>query len=588
MDDDLSMKMESHKTYPASTSTVTPLLTRPSGVKRFPHTKAFDSFRAGPDTSFAPALGENGRIFNPKAAAWNTAHTPLVRRLKGRHLQMIAIGGSIGTGLFIGSGSALATGGPASLLLAFILIGAVLFCTVQALGEMAVTFPVAGSFSAFATRFIDPAWGFASGWNYAMQWAFTMPLEVMAAAITLEYWNIDIPGWAAITIFLIIIIVINLCGVKIYGEAEYTFSIIKVTAVIGFIILGAVINCGGTQDSGYIGGKYWADPGAFHNGFKGFCNILVTAAFSFSGTELVGLAAAETHNPSKALPTAIKQVFWRIALFYIVSIAIVGLLVPYTSPQLISRNSVDSKASPFIIAIQSAGISGLDSVMNAVVMIAVLSVANSSMYGATRTLQALAEQGQAPRILAYVDRKGRPLVSIGVASACGLLAYLYVSPVRGPAFTWLLALSGLSSIFTWCSICWAHIQFRKAWIQQGNSLSDLVYQSPIGVTGSWIGLISLILILVAQFWVAIAPEGASSDTSKGEQVTNFFEAYLAMPVVLLFYGFYKIWYRTKWVRVKDIDLVTGRNEFESLGVRRQWREDRSEWPRWKVIYKTLC
>jgi len=189
-----------------------------------------------------------------------------------------------GTGLFIGSGSALATGGPASLLISFIAIGAVLFCTVQALGEMAVTFPVAGSFSA----------------------------------------------WAAITIFLLIITSINLCSVRVYGEAEYVFSIMKVTAVIGFMcdlpllaleriltspsILGAVINCGGTQDSGYIGGQYWANPGAFHNGFKGFCNILVTAAFSFSGTELVGLAAAETHNPSKSLPTAIKQVFWRIAI----------------------------------------------------------------------------------------------------------------------------------------------------------------------------------------------------------------------------------------------------------------------------------
>ncbi|KAH7336397.1 amino acid transporter-like protein [Rhexocercosporidium sp. MPI-PUGE-AT-0058] len=587
MDDGL-LKMENPKTYTASTSTVTPLLTRPKGVKNFPTTKAFDSFRSGPSHGYAPAIGENGRTYNQKAAAWNTANTILVRRLKGRHLQMIAIGGSIGTGLFIGSGAALATGGPASLLLAFVLIGAVLFCTVQALGEMAVTFPVAGSFSAFATRFIDPAWGFASGWNYVMQWAITMPLEVMAAAITLEYWNFDLPAWAAITVFLILIIGINLCGVKVYGEAEYTFSILKVTAVIGFIILGVVINCGGTQDSGYIGGKYWSNPGAFHNGFKGFCNILVTAAFSFSGTELVGLAAAETHNPSKALPTAIKQVFWRIALFYIVSITIIGLLVPYTDSRLIGRNNVDSKASPFIIAIQSAGIQGLDSVMNAVVMIAILSVANSSMYGATRTLQALGEQGQAPRIVAYVDRKGRPLVAIGICSAIGLLSYLYVSSIAGAAFTWLLALSGLSSIFTWCSICYAHIQFRKAWKEQGNLLSDLVYQSPIGEIGSWVGFTALVAILAAQFWVAVSPSGVSSDRSPGEKAVNFFEAYLAMPVVLLFYGYYKIWYRTKWVRVKDIDLQTGRNDFETEHVRRQWKDDRSEWPRWKVLYKTLC
>jgi amino acid transporter len=347
-----------------------------------------------------------------------------------------------------------------------------------------------------------------------------------------------------------------------------------------------VINCGGGQDSGYIGGQYWQNPGAFNNGFKGFCNILVVAAFSFSGTELVGLAAAETHNPSKALPTAIKQVFWRIALFYVLAIAIVGLLVPYDNEKLISNNSVDSKASPFIIAIKNAGIEGLDSIMNAVVMISVLSVANSSTYAATRTIQALAEQGQAPRFLAYVDRAGRPLSSIALSFAVGLLAFLYVTPYQGPAFTWLLALSGLSSIFTWASICFAHIQFRKAWVLQGNLLSDLVYQSPIGAIGSWIGLIFLIFILAAQFWVAISPLG--EELNPTEKVTAFFAAYLAMPVVLVFYLYYKIMYKTKWVVVQDIDLQTGRNEFESTIVRRQWKEDKSEWPRWKVIYKTLC
>jgi amino acid transporter len=261
-------------------------------------------------------------------------------------------------------------------------------------------------------------------------------------------------------------------------------------------------------------------------------------------------------------------------------------LVPYTDSRLIANNSVDSKASPFIIAIKNAGIEGLDSVMNAVVMISVLSVANSSTYAATRTIQALAEQGQAPRFLAYVDRAGRPLSSIALSFAVGLLAYMYVTPYQGIAFTWLLALSGLSSIFTWASICFAHIQFRKAWLQQGNPLSDLVYQSPIGTTGSWLGLTALLFILGAQFWVAIAPIGGAP--SAKERVTDFFAAYLALPVVMTFYLYYKIAYKTRWVRVGDIDLHTGRNEFESAIVRRQWKEDKSEWPRWKVLYKTLC
>jgi amino acid transporter len=261
--------------------------------------------------------------------------------------------------------------------------------------------------------------------------------------------------------------------------------------------------------------------------------------------------------------------------------------VPYNSPDLLSRNVVASKTSPFIIAIKDAGIQGLDSVMNAVIMIAVLSVANSSMYGSTRTLVALAQQGQAPKILGFVDRKGRPLVSIALAAAIGFLAFLYLSPVQGPAFNWLLALSGLSSIFTWASICYAHIRFRKAWLQQGNLLSDLVYQSPIGSIGSWIGLISFVLILIAQFWVAIEPSGSSRSTP-AEMAANFFEAYLALPVVLAFYGFYKIFYRTSFVRIKDIDLNTGRHEFESALWRDKMREDKTLWPKVRLILILNC
>ncbi|KAI9648511.1 hypothetical protein NHQ30_003146 [Ciborinia camelliae] len=604
--------MNMDKPYSSTSSTVIPLLVKPKQTRKFP-IKAFDNFRsdAGQDVAPTVFVGTNGRTYNDKAAASNTANTHLVRTLKGRHLQMLAIGGSIGTGLFVSSGSALAAGGPGSLLIAFILMGGMLFCTVQALGEMAVAFPVAGeffpsyeimpvfeqllgSFSTFATRFIDPAWGFATGWNYAIQCLVIMPTEIIAAAITLEYWNPPIPAWVSITIFLIAVTSISLCGIKAFGEAEYGLSILKVTAIIGFIILGAVINCTGTPETGYIGGMYWTNPGAFNYGFKGFCNILVTAAFSFAGTELVALAAAETYNPSKSLPTAIKQVFWRIVLFYILSIAIIGLLVPSNSPALLSAsNASGNKVSPFIIAIQSAGITGLDSIMNVVILIAVLSVANSCVFGSSRLLASLAAQGQAPRPLGYIDRKGRPLVAIAVAVAFGLLAYLYVSSARSVAFTWLLALSGLSSLFTWGTICYSHIRFRKAWVQQGHSIDSLIYQSPVGTIGSWVGLIMIVLVLIAQFWVAIDPVG---DQSMGinAKINSFFEAYLAMPVVIVFYAGYKIWYRTRWMAIEDIDLRTGRNEVDVgvfyRGVRggRQREMGMEEWPRWKRAYTLFC
>lgn len=552
--------------------------------------RIWDSFKRDPNAHVTanPSSGADGKSFDVETAAHATAESPLQRSLKGRHLQMIAIGGSIGTGLFVGSGKVLATGGPASVLIAYALIGCMLYCTVHALGEMAVLFPVAGSFSHYSTRFIDPAWGFAMGWNYALQWLVVLPLEIVAASITVDYWGSSISNAAWVAIFWVLIVSINMFGVRGYGEAEFVFSLIKVIAVIGFIILGIILNCGGGPEGGYIGGKYWHSPGAFHNGFKGLCSVFVNAAFAFAGTELVGLAAAETANPRKSLPTAVKQVFWRICLFYIVSLTLVGLLVPYDDPRLISgQSSSDIRASPFVIAIKNAGIAVLDSIMNVVIMIAVLSVGNSSVYGSSRTLAALAEQKQAPQFLAYIDRKGRPLWAIMVASSLGLLSFLAASDKQTVAFEWMMAISGLSSIFTWGSVCLAHIRFRSGWKAQGHSLDELAFRSQPGIIGSWIGFIFNFLVLVAQFWVGFAPIGYG-DKSAGELVKSWFSVYLAGPVVLLFYIPYKLWFKTPIIRAKDMDLHTGRRDLDLQYLIEQERAEQAEWPAWKKVYKFFC
>lgn len=547
-----------------------------------------DSFKRDPNHTVSGHAGADGAGFDIEGAAHNTANSPLQRRLKGRHLQMIAIGGSIGTGLFVGSGSVLAAGGPASVLIAYILIGCMLYCTVHALGEMAVLFPVAGSFAHYSTRFVDPAWGFAMGWNYALQWLIVLPLEIVAASITVDYWNPGVSNAAWVTIFWVLIVAINMFGVRGYGEAEFVFSIIKVIAVIGFIILGIILNCGGGPEGGYIGAKYWYDPGAFRNGFKGLCSVFVNAAFAFAGTELVGLAAAETANPRKSLPTAVKQVFWRIALFYVVSLTLVGLLVRYDDPKLISgSSSADAKASPFVIAIENAGIKALPSIMNVVILIAVLSVGNSSVYGSSRTLAALAEQGQAPKFLAYIDRQGRPLPAILVASALGLLCYLAASDVQTTAFEWMMAISGLSSIFTWGSVCGAHILFRRAWKKQGHSLDELAFRSQPGVIGSWIGLVFNCLVLIAQFWVGFAPIGYGDMTAQ-EIAYNFFSVYLAAPVVLVSYVGYKIMYKTKFIRTSEVDLTTGRRDLDVQHLVEQERAEQKQWPVWKKVYSFFC
>lgn len=316
--------------------------------------------------------------------------------------------------------------------------------------------------------------------------------------------------------------------------------------------------------------------------------MFVNAAFAFAGTELVGLAAAETANPRKSLPTAVKQVFWRIAIFYVVALTLVGLLVRFDDKRLISGDSsADAKASPFVIAIENAGISGLPSVMNVVIMIAVLSVGNSSVYGSSRTLAALAEQGQAPAFLAYIDRKGRPLWAILVASTLGLLCFLAASDKQTAAFQWMMAISGLSSIFTWGSVCLAHIRFRRAWKVQGHSLNELAFTSQPGIIGSWVGLTFNCLVLVVQFWVGFAPVGYGEMTDKA-RVESWFSVYLAAPVVMLFFIPYKLWFRTKIVRSREADLVTGRRDLDIQHLLEQERAEQANWPIWKKVYKFFC
>lgn len=347
------------------------------------------------------------------------------------------------------------------------------------------------------------------------------------------------------------------------------------------------MNLGGDPNGGYIGGRYWHIPGAFHDGFKGLCSVLVTATFSFTGTELLGLAAAETANPRKSLPTAVKQVFWRITLFYIVSLTLVGLLVPYTDPRLLQFGRANAAASPFVISIENAGIQILPSVMNAVILIAVLSVGNSSVYGSSRTLAALADQGQAPKILGYIDRKGRPLVALGIAFSFGFIAYASDSAESGNILAWMIGVSSLSAIFTWGSICFAHIRFRKAWKMQGHTLDELAFRSQPGVIGSWFGLLFNGLILMAQFWVGAWPVGHVNMSSR-EQAESFFLDYLAAPVILIFYVGYKLWTGVSFMRIKDMDLQTGMREINLPQLMAEEKAERDAWPKWKKFYKVMC
>ncbi|CAF1215997.1 unnamed protein product [Didymodactylos carnosus] len=489
----------------------------------------------------APANDE-GAQEKPTDAAITTVsndESSLKRTLTARHLQMIAIGGSIGTGLFVGSGSSFSTGGPASVLIGFLMVSVMLYTVVHALGELTVMYPVQGSFTVYSTRFLDPAWGFAMGWNYALSWLIVLPIELSAAAIVVDYWKNSVPVGVWITIFFVLIISINLFGVRGYAEAEFLFASIKVLAIVGFIILAIVIDVGGTPTHHYFGAETWHNPGAFNNGFHGLCTVFVSAAFSFSGTELVGLAAAETANPRKTLPHATKQVFWRMSMFYIISLLLIGFIVPYNNARLLNAGGGNAaSASPFVIAIDLGGVKVLPDIFNVVILTAILSAGNASTYASSRTIAALAGVGQAPKICGYIDRKGRPMVSL------------------------------------------------LGWKYHGHMLDEIPFRSGAGVIGSWIGLILNILCLIAQFYVAIWPVGDNVKPS----AKAFFNAYLAVPVVILFYAVYKIiyWKTTSIITNGKMDVLSGRRQSDLDEIEKEKNEEMPHKGFFKRIYEFWC
>lgn len=279
--------------------------------------------------------------------------------------------------------------------------------------------------------------------------------------------------------------------------------------------------------------------------------------------------------------------FWRITIFYILSLSLVSLLVPYNDPRLLSTGRANAAASPFVISIQNAGIEVLPSVMNVVILISVLSVGNSAVFGSSRTLAALADQGQAPKILGYIDRQGRPLVAIGLAFLVGLIAYAADSDVEDTVLSWMIGISSLSSLGSWGSICLAHIRFRKAWKLQGHSLRELAFRSQPGLVGSWVGLIFTCIILVAQFWVSAFPVGYAKLTP-AEQAQGFFLQYLAAPVILASYLGFKFYAKVPFMRCREMDLTTGRRDLNLPELIAEENAERAARPKWKKLYKLLC
>jgi len=469
----------------------------------------------------------------------------LKRNLKVRHMTMIAIGGAIGTGLFLASGASVSTAGPGGAVLSYLIIGIMVYFVMTSLGEMATLMPVSGSFETYATRFVDPAFGFALGWNYWFSWVMTVPCELAAADIVMKYWfpNSSDIMWS--TLFLAILFVLNFMSARAYGEAEFWFAGIKVITCVVFIVVGLLMICG-IIGGHPIGMENWHKGNApFVGGFFGIMAIFMIAGFSFQGTEIVGIAAGESEDPDKNVPKAINSVFWRIMLFYVGAIIIISWIIPYTDPNLINTSLDNVAVSPFTLVFQRAGFAFAAAVMNAVILTSVLSAGNSAMYVATRMLYALAMEDKAPKMFRKVNSRGVPTNSLYLATIFGFVAFL-ASVYGQNIYIWLLNLVGMTGFIAWVGIAACHYRFRKAYIFQGRDLSALKYKALWFPFGPLFAFAICIIVMLGQNYGAFT--GGTIDWN------GAVASYCGIPLFFIFWIGYKVAKKTKVVPLKDCDF----------------------------------
>ena len=470
----------------------------------------------------------------------------LQRKLGARHLNMIAIGGSIGTGLFLASGATIANAGPGGALLAYVLIGIMIYFLMTSLGELATHNPTSGAFFTYGTKYVEVGFGFALGWNYWYNWAITVAFELVAVQFIMKFWFPDIPGvyWSAI--FLAIIFGINALTVKGFGESEFFFSLVKVLAIIAFIIIGIWMIVKIMLTPGAEAFANWSIGDApFVGGFQALIGVAMIAGFSFQGTEMVGVAAGESKDPKKTIPVAIKQIFWRILLFYIVCIFIIGTLIAYNDPRLLQAAATDNIAlSPFTLLYEKAGFAFAASIMNAVILTAILSAGNSGMYSSTRMLFDMARKGSAPKMFARLDPRGVPMNALYATTAIAALCFLTTFFGEQEVFNWLLNMSGMCGFIVWLGIAISHYRFRKGYLAQGYKLEDLAYRAKFFPFAPWFAFILCAIVVLGQNY---------QDVLSGQWM-GVLSTYISIPLFLAIWFGYKWKKKTKLVSYQEMDV----------------------------------
>lgn len=469
----------------------------------------------------------------------------LRRSLKARHMNMIAIGGAIGTGLFVAGGETVHTAGPGGALIAYGFIGIMVYFLMTSLGEMATYLPVSGSFGTYATRYVDKAFGFALGWNYWFNWAITIAAELVAGALIMKYWFPTVPAYVWSGLFLILLFGLNYLSTRSYGEGEFIFASIKVITVLVFLFSGAMLIFGfGSPSPGFS--NWTVGDAPFVGGVTSILAIFMVAGFSFQGTEMIGIAAGESEDPEKNVPRAVKSIFWRILLFYLGSFIVIGFLIPYTDPNLLNTNIENISVSPFTLVFERAGFVAAASLMNAVILTAVLSAGNSGLYVSTRMLYALAEEGQAPKLFLKLNKRRVPINALYATAIFGVAAFLTSLIGEGTAYNWLINISGMAGFITWIGIAICHYRFRRAFYAQKKDLSLLSYKADFFPFGPILALILCIIVTAGQNYSAFM--GTEIDWY-GVSV-----AYIGIPAFFAVYFYYKIKHKTVLIPLQDVDL----------------------------------
>lgn len=482
------------------------------------------------------------------------------RQLEQRHVQMIAVAGTIGTALFLGSGQAISGGGPVGALLAYAFVGSVAYASLSSVGEMTSLAPVAGSFAHYAHRWVDEATGFAVGWIYFFTNAVTIPAEIAGAQLLLSQWTENTKPY--IVLILGVTCLVNIFGVRYFGEVEFWFSIAKLTLIAILILISIVIDLGGAPDHRRLGFQYWKDPGPFTANvlpgykFLGIISAVIQAAAAFQGIEISAIAASETISPRRNVARAMKRVFIRIGIFYIAGVFAAGLIVGSTDPGLLqppgnitqSNSTVQHtvNASPFVIGMRNAGIKrSVISVVNAGVLSSAVSAGNSFMFSASRILYGLALRGQAPACLAKLNtRTGTSIPAVLFTAAFGLLAFM---DFKNETFQWFYNMAAVGQLITWSVINFTYLRFYRGIAVQKFPREHLEYWNRFQ---PWLAMWGL-------FWciVFLLLSGYPVFLHFYEADQPFITSYLIPPIFLLGLIGWRHLHQTQMISAVEMDFV---------------------------------